>query len=169
MAKTIDPRIAILLDTIDEAYDCKAWHGPNLLGPLRLIDTTTALFRPQVNRKCIWEHVLHAAYWKYTIRRRLLGEPKGSFPIAGSNWFARPDPNVHRDDWEQAWKSDLALLDAVHRTLRSAVESFPADKLDTVVKNGKWTFAQTIRGAALHDVYHAGQIQLLKKLAQTNE
>ena len=165
MAQSPDPRIAILLDLLDEAYDHNAWHGPNLRGSIRLVDPATAAWKPSPNRKCIWEHILHAAYWKYTIRRRILGEPRGSFPLKGSNWFVRPDPQVHRNDWSEAWKADVATLDSIHISLREAVVSFSAKKLNSVVQGGKWTFAFTIRGAAMHDVYHAAQIQLLKKLA----
>ena len=165
MARPTDPRIALLLALLDEGYDRKAWHGPNLKGSIRLVDVGTAVWQPASNRKSIWDHVVHAAYWKYTIRRRISGEPRGSFPIKGTNWFARPDPNVHNEDWEQAWKADVAMLEDIHQSLRAAVAAFPAGKLDTVVKGGTWTFAFTIRGAAMHDVYHASQIQLLKKLA----
>lgn len=165
----MDDRVACLLDLIDEAYDRKAWHGPNLRGGLRRMDATMASHPPGPDRKCIWEHVLHAAYWKYTIRRRITGEARGSFPLKGSNWFVRPDPNVHRDEWDSAWKADVALLDDVHRTLRLAVTTFPAKRLDDPVKGSQWTYAQTIRGAAMHDTYHAGQIQLIKKLISQGE
>ena len=167
MSRRPDSRISLLLDLLDEAFDHKAWHGPNLRGSLRLVDPSLASLRPDPNRKCIWEQVLHATYWKYAIRRRLLGEKRGSFPLKGSNWFLRPDPNIHRDDWNEAWKADLALLDSIHESLRNAIAEFPAEKLDTVVQGSQWTFAKTICGAALHDVYHAGQIQLLKKLASS--
>jgi hypothetical protein len=160
----VDARIASLLNLIDEGYDRKAWHGPNLRGTIRRVDAATAARSPGPGRKCIWEHVLHAAYWKYTVRRRISGEARGSFPLKGSNWLRRPDPNVHADEWDRAWKADVALLDDVHRTLRVAVTTFPAIRLEDVSPGGTWTFAFTIRGAAMHDTYHAGQIQLIKKM-----
>lgn len=156
--------LGLLLALLDEGFDKKAWHGPNLRGSVRRVDAATAAWRAGPDRKTIWEHVVHAAYWKYTIRRRLLGEKRGSFPLTGSNWFVRPDAAVHRLDWDEAWAADLKLLDHTHASLRAAVAGLSLAALDAVPKGSKYPNAYTIRGAALHDVYHAGQIQLLKRL-----
>jgi hypothetical protein len=148
-----------LLGMLDEAYCRAAWHGPNLRGSLRGLQMREVAWRPKAGRHNIWEIVVHAAYWKYAVRRRLVGEKRGSFSLQGSNWFARPvDPK------EAAWRADLALLEAEHRTLRKAVSAFPAEKLDHVPRGAKSTARRLIAGIALHDVYHAGQIQLIKKL-----
>src|SRR3954464_15065520 len=160
-----DGSLSLLLALLEEAYDTKAWHGPNLRGSVRRVDAATAAWRPGPDRKSIWEHVIHAAYWKYTIRRRLLGEKRGSFPLTGSNWFVRPDPAVHRLDWDEAWAADLKLLDHTHASLRAAVAELAPAALDVVPKGSKYPNTFVIRGAALHDVYHTGQIQLLKRLA----
>ncbi|MDB5310038.1 MAG: hypothetical protein JWO38_4240 [Gemmataceae bacterium] len=160
-----DPALGLLLQLLDEGYDKKAWHGPNLRGGLRRVDAATATFRPGPGRHTIWEHALHAAYWKYTVRRRLTGESRGSFPLRGSDWFARPDPAVHPDDWDTAWKADLALLDDTHRRLRAAVEQLDPKALEAVPKGARLSNLRTLFGIALHDVYHAGQIALLKRLA----
>jgi hypothetical protein len=162
---SLDPRIALLLALIDEGFDHKAWHGPNLRGGLRLVDATTAAFRPEPDRHNIWEHAVHAAYWKYAVRRRMTGEKRGSFPYKGSNWFPRPDPAVPAKQWEAAWKADLALLDDVHGRLRATVEALDPVLLDVVPAGAKLTNLRTVYGIALHDIYHAGQIALLKRLA----
>ena len=156
--------VQLLLTLLDEGFDAKAWHGPNLRGAVRRVDAVTAAFRPEPGRKNIWEHVVHAAYWKYTVRRRLIGEARGSFPLKGSNWFERPDPAVQERDWPRAWRADLRLLDEMHITLRAAVEELSPDELETIPPGSKTTIARLVSGAAMHDVYHAGQIQLLKKL-----
>jgi hypothetical protein len=92
----------------------RAWHGTNLRGSLRRVSAAEAAFRPQPARHNIWELALHCAYWKYTVRRRLLGEKRGSFPLAGSNFFRRPEGAPRDADW----KRDVALLDETHRRLR---------------------------------------------------
>jgi hypothetical protein len=153
-----------LLKLLDEGFDARAWHGPNLRGCLSRVDAATAGWRPGPGRKTIWEHAVHAAYWKYTVRRRLLGEDRGSFPLKGSNWFERPDPAVHPDDWERAWKADLKLLDETHATLRAAVADLSPDDLSTIPPGSKTTTDRLISGIAMHDVYHAGQVQLIKRL-----
>jgi hypothetical protein len=157
MART---EIDVLLDMIDRGFDHKAWHGPTLRGGLRRVDVATAAWRPGAERHNIWEIAIHAAYWKYIVRRRLLGEKKGSFPLKGSNWFARPV-----DASADAWESDLKLLEQTHRALRVAVaELRPADLL-AQPDGSKVNNFEMILGIAMHDVYHAGQIQLLKRLA----
>src|SRR5712671_3085636 len=104
--------IAFLLQMIDQAYNKKSWHGPNLRGGVRGLSTARAAWRPADNRHSIAEIAVHAAYWKYTVRRRLLGEKRGSFPLKGSNWFARP-----AEATDAAWRADVALLDETHRSL----------------------------------------------------
>jgi hypothetical protein len=140
-----------LLDFIDEAFDKKSWHGPNLRGSLRGITAVQAAWRPGLGRHNIWELTLHAAYWKYVARRRLAGEKRGSFELPGSNFFARPG----EDASEAAWKADINILVAEHRKLRALVS-----KIVTPSR----TQAHTIRGVAAHDLYHAGQIRLLRRL-----
>lgn len=158
--RIVAPQISLLLRIIDEAYEKKAWHGPNLRGSVRGLDAQRAAWRPGPNRHNIWEIVVHAAYWKYAVRRRILGEKRGSFPLKGSNWFVRPTSLA-----EEAWRSDITLLEGMHRKMRSAVAAFSAKDLDRIPRGSKVSNAAIIYGIALHDVYHAGQIQLLKRLA----
>jgi hypothetical protein len=152
--------IDLLLRLLDQAFEKKSWHGPNLRGALRGLAPAVAAWRPAEGRRCIWEIAVHAAYWKYIVRRRLLGEKKGSFPLKGSNWF--PRPVVCSTD---AWEADLALLEQTHRTLRSAIAGLAPADLETVPAGSTVSNLDMIAGVAAHDVYHAGQIQLLKRLA----
>ena len=117
-------RIALLLDLLDEAYDRPAWHGPNLLASIRRLSASDAAWRPGKGRHSVHELVLHAAYWKYAVRRRLTGEKRGSFPLKGSNFFAGPSRLS-----EQAWRTDRELLSEQHRALRAAVAAFPPARL----------------------------------------
>ena len=149
----------MLLKIIDEGYRRKAWHGTNLKGSLRGLSAKEASWRPAPKRHNIWEIVVHAAYWKYIVRRRLLGEKKGSFPIKGSNWFVR-----HEIAGDKAWKHDLELLDKQHDLLREAVRLVPPKKLSYAPPKSSVNNLTLLVGIAMHDVYHAGQIQLLKRL-----
>jgi len=103
--------------------------------------------------------VVHAAYWKYAVWRRLEGAPRGSFPVKGSNWFRRPV-----EASEKAWRADVALLEEMHQRARDAAARLPERALLKTARSGKWTNLRLIAGMPLHDVYHAGQIQLLKRL-----
>lgn len=158
MKKTPDP-IGLLLRILDEAYEKRAWHGPNLKGTLRGVGVQEAVWRPAPDRHNVWELALHSAYWKYANWRRLTGEKRGAFPVTGSNWFVRPESAT-----EKAWRSDLALLDEQHRRLRAAVEKIPARRLSDVSPGSRHRIDTLVYGIAAHDVYHAGQIQLVKRL-----
>ena len=153
------PEIQLLLRMLDEAYSVKTWHGPNLKGSLRGVIFSAAAWRPGPKRHNIWEIAIHTAYWKYVVRRRLLGEKRGSFALEGSNWFVRP-----LELRDKAWKDDLALLDLGHARLREAVASLKPASLSFTPASSKVSNLTLIYGIANHDVYHAGQIQLLKRL-----
>jgi hypothetical protein len=140
----------LLLDLIDEAFDKKSWHGPNLRGSIRGVTAEQAAWRPGPDRHNIWELTLHAAYWKYIARRRLGGEKRGSFALPGSNFFLRPMQAT-----EAAWKADVGILVAEHRKLRAVISQLAATS---------GAQAHSIRGVAAHDLYHAGQIRLLRRL-----
>ena len=147
------PEREYFLNLLDEAYDKQAWHGPNLRGSLRGVGPGLAAWRPTAARHNIWELAVHAAYWKYVVRRRLTGEKRGSFPLEGSDWILRPQAET-----EEAWKADLAVLAVEHRLLRETVRTLTP--LAFTAKAGRM-----LQGAAMHDVYHAGQIALLKRMA----
>lgn len=150
--------VSILLGLLDEAFEKKAWHGPNLRGAVRGLDARVATHRPGPGRHSIQDLVVHAAYWKYTVRRRLTGEKRGSFLLEGSNFFERPAT-------EAAWRADVALLVSEHRKLRAEVAKLRDADLPKKAKGSRETNLTVVRGIAAHDLYHAGQIQLLKRLA----
>ena len=152
---------ALLLQIIDSGYNRKAWHGPNLRQSLRGVSAEEAAWRPAPDRHNIWEIAVHAAYWKYAVRRRLRGDPRGSFACEGSNWFVRPGLVSHSKvgasgacPSEKAWREDKRLLEREHQKLRGAIAE---------ARNYRIPLAH-IYGVAFHDVYHAGQIRLLRRL-----
>jgi uncharacterized damage-inducible protein DinB len=148
-----------LLSILEQAYDRRSWHGTNLRGSIRGVSARQASWRPGAERHNIWELVVHAAYWKYAVGRRLTGQRRGSFPVKGSNWFRRP-----QDPSEEAWRADVALLDQMHRSLRETLETMSAGDLSRAPNRSTITNGFILSGVAAHDLYHAGQIQLLKKL-----
>src|SRR5712691_6604009 len=111
----------LLLDLLDEAFDKKSWHGPNLRSSIRGVTAEQAAWRPRPGGHNIWELTLHAAYWKYVVRRRITGDKRGSFIVPGSNFFPRPVKLT-----EAAWRADVEILAAEHKKLRDVVASLPA-------------------------------------------
>jgi uncharacterized damage-inducible protein DinB len=138
-----------------------SWHGgPTVAGALRGVSAPQALWRPAPGRKCIWELALHIAYWHHTITQRLQGGEREPFPRSPANWPAvpdRPDP--------AAWKRDCAVVRATHLEVAATIRAVPVSAYGRrPAGNRKWTFGETILGAAQHEAYHTGQIQLLKRL-----
>jgi hypothetical protein len=141
----------LLLDLLDRAYNKISWHGANLTSALRGVDAPTAA-RRVATRKTIWEQALHAAYWKHRVINKLAGKQK--FARKGSNWPVMPDPPT-----EEAWRRDLAFLQETHHRLRAAVESYDLTHIEDKT-------LRMIHGVAFHDIYHAAQIKLLRRLVK---
>lgn len=158
----VSKELQVFLRSVEESYVRKTWHGPNLRGSIRGLSAKEASWRPGRGRHNIWEIVVHCAYWKYVVRRRILGEKRGSFPLRGSNWFQRPDKPS-----EDAWKRDIKLLQGCHEAMVEAIQSLRASDLKRIPRGSTVPNEAIIRGIANHDVYHAGQIQLVKRLRRS--
>jgi hypothetical protein len=146
----------LILAILEEGYSKKTWHGPNLRHSLKGVTARQAAWRPRPGRHNIWELTLHAAYWKYAVRRKLEGGKRGSFVLKGSDFFLRPEKGRAN---QAAWQRDRATLEKEHRAMIEAIRKVlrqPGDK-----KRLKMLY-----GVAFHDVYHAGQIRLLRRLQQ---
>jgi len=144
----------LVLALLDEGYEKKTWHGPNLKQAIKGVTAKQAAWRPGRGRHNIWEVTLHAAYWKYAVRRRIEGGKRGSFALKGSNFFPRPEKGkLH----EAAWRADKALLEREHNALRETIAK--------VLQTPRATrLLPAMYGIAFHDIYHAGQIRLLRRL-----
>jgi len=145
---------ALIHALLTEGYAKKTWHGPNLRQSLQGVSAKQAAWRPVLGRHNIWELALHAAYWKYAVRRRIEGGKRGSFALKGSNFFPRPEEGKAT---EAAWRADLALLENEHNALELAIR--PVLKTPRAKK-----LLRALYGVAFHDIYHAGQIRLLRRL-----
>ena len=150
------PNSAVVLALLEESYSKKTWHGPNLRQSLKGISAKQAAWRPGPGRHNIWEIAVHAAYWKYAVRRRLDGGKRGSFVLKGHNFFARPEKGKVT---EAAWRADRTILEREHTAMVETIRKI----LKT--PQGKKRLPM-IYGVAFHDVYHAGQIRLLRRLQQ---
>ena len=156
---SISPSMRLILKLIDQSYNKRSWHGTNLRGSVRGLTAHQALWRASPGRHNIWEIVVHCAYWKYAVRRRILGEKRGSFPLKGSNWFRREGKLP-----ENQWRNDIRLMEECHCSLREAVAKLSVKDLRHHHRGSAVDVAMLLTGIASHDIYHAGQIQILKRL-----
>jgi hypothetical protein len=145
---------SVLLNVLDCAFDRRSWHGANLISALRGVHAPLAVKRV-AGRKCIWEQLLHAAYWKHVVARRL-DPANASSPHPTRNWTKVPD-----NPSEKSWRADVEVLRDIQNRLRKAVIALPSHKLTAKTI---WL----IHGAAAHDLYHAGQIKLLRRMLKSS-
>lgn len=148
-----------LADQLRRAFDGDAWHGDSVLEILKGVTAAQAAARPVANAHSIWELVLHIAAWDGAVRRRMTGV---AVKLSGEKNF----PPV-TDTSEAAWSKALEQVRRAHQELVKAVEKFPEKSLKKQVpgkKGAHYTFYYMLHGVVQHELYHAGQIALLKKM-----
>jgi len=146
---------ARIAELLQRAFDGSAWHGPSLLELLEDVDAATAAAKPLPKVHSIWELVLHIAVWDDAALRRLSG--KKWQPTGLANFPPVPAPT------EVAWKKAVAATKRTHDTLVQTVAALSDTRLTDRVPGKRYDFYHMLHGIAQHELYHAGQIAILKK------
>ena len=146
---------ALIADQLRRAFEGDAWHGPALLELLDDVDAATAAVKPLPDVHSIWELILHIAAWDGAASRRLGGEKTQLTGVA--NFPVVPKPT------DAAWRKSVAQVKRTHDMLVKTVAALPEARLRERVPGKKYDFYHMLHGVAQHDLYHAGQIAILKK------
>jgi uncharacterized damage-inducible protein DinB len=146
---------ARIADQLRRAFDGSAWHGPALLELLSDVDAETAAARPVPQAHSIWDLVLHIAVWDDAGLRRLSGEKWQ--PTGLANFPQVPKPT------EAAWHKAIAATKRTHERLVRTVAALPDSRLAERCPGKRYDFYHLLHGIAQHELYHAGQIAILKK------
>jgi uncharacterized damage-inducible protein DinB len=146
-----------ILDQLKRAYQGSAWHGPSVREVLAGVTAQQAHARPLRNAHSIWELVHHIAVWENAGRRRLEGDRAEIDISSPEDWPPADDTS------EAAWEQTKAALDRGHEALRKAIARLDEASLDQLILEGLSTVYVTLHGVIQHDLYHAGQIAMLKK------
>jgi uncharacterized damage-inducible protein DinB len=141
---------------LKRAQEGEAWHGPSLRELLDGVTAEQAAAKPIPNAHSIWELANHIIAWEQIVRRRLEGEAVSEIPDE-MNFPPVNDPS------EAAWQATLQSLAASNRSLRESVKRIDDAKLEETVPGQSYNNYFMLHGAIQHDLYHAGQIALLKK------
>jgi len=156
-----------LIDQLEREFSGDPWHGAPLLGILDGVTAAQALAHPIPTVHSIWELVLHIAGWKEEVTDRLRGQLAGE-PAQG-DW---PSPAGHDEAaWQAAVRrlraSHTALIDEIKRVSEASLDGAVRDERDRPLGIGlaQW---QSLLGILQHDVYHAGQIALIKKAGDSH-
>jgi uncharacterized damage-inducible protein DinB len=147
-----------IADQLHRAFNGDAWHGDSLLEILNGVAASQAAARPIPHAHSIWELVRHIAAWDGAVLRRLGG-------VALELSDAENFPSVP-DMSDAAWHRALRELKQVHQELVDAVAALPDTRLSESVpgkEGAHYTFYYMLHGVVQHELYHAGQIALLKK------
>ncbi|MDD5543663.1 MAG: DinB family protein [Acidobacteriia bacterium] len=147
-------------DQLNRAVRGGAWHGPSLLQILKGVSASQAAARPVNGSHSIWEIVNHVTVWQTLVRGGLVGQ-KMPHLAASKDW-----PLVNKID-VKAWKNTLKQLEASAETLRQALRATSEDRLSARVRGRRYSVYYMLHGIIQHDLYHAGQIALLKKAQST--
>ncbi len=146
-----------ILDQLKRAYEGEAWHGPSVKEVLNGVTAAQAHARPLSEGHTIYELTRHIAVWEDVGRRRLQGDP-ANVPISSpEDWPPAEDTS------ESAWAQAQSALDRGHQALVEAIDRVEESRLDEPIMEGKSSVYVTLHGVIQHDLYHAGQIAILKK------
>ncbi len=145
-----------LIRQLHHTYHGPSWHGPTLKELLADVSAAQASRKGIRNAHSIWEIVLHAAAWKRAVQERLEG--------SASSLKGEEDWPPVSDSSDLAWTNALEDLDRAHDLLVARVRQLAPTELDRFAPAQQISLYATIHGVIQHDIYHAGQIALLKKL-----
>jgi len=144
-----------ICDQLNRAFNGNAWHGPSVMEILENVTAPQAAERPIAGAHSIWELVLHIRAWENACRRRLEGD-RAELPDE-EDWQGFDDTS------DEAWQSTLKSLKESHQRLIEAITRVDDARLDEPILEGMPSIYTTLHGAVQHDLYHAGQIAILKK------
>ena len=143
-------------DQLKRAFEGKAWHGPSVSEVLAGVTAEQAAAHPIAGGHSIWELTLHIATWERVGRKRI----EEFTPIDVSD---EEDWPAVQDTSEEAWISTLDELRRNHEALRATIRAMDDTRLDDIVPGTEYSVYFLLHGVIQHDLYHAGQIALLKK------
>jgi uncharacterized damage-inducible protein DinB len=154
MGEAMPLAMELLADQISRAFRGESWHGPSVLEVLAGVSAEDAAARPIAGAHSIWEIVLHMTGGYTMVLRRVRGEraelsPEEAWP---------PVAEVS----SEAWRESQHTLEQLNHDLHRAVRAFPAERLSQEMGSEYSAYTQ-FAGAPQHDLYHAGQIVVLKK------
>jgi DinB family protein len=152
------PRIADGLHEriLNEGYGPGAWHGADLKAAIADVSSETAFWRPGAARHSIAEIALHHAYCVHSVRAKLSGLDAEPFVLEGDDWFALPDPS------KLPWSAIVDVVEREQKHLSKLVAEIAAGRATSPLPESERL--DLVLGITCHAVYHAGQVQLIKRL-----
>jgi len=148
---------SVLARTLEEGYGPGAWHGPDLRAALQDVESELAYWKPTPARHSIAEIAVHHAYHLHNVHSQLTGQPASPFLLAGDDWFALPSAS------DLSWSQIQALVESGQKRVSDTVHAIAQGRIASPL--GEAEQFDLVLGITSHAIYHAGQIQLLKRFA----
>lgn len=145
--------IARIVEQLEQVHEGEAWHGPSVGEAIAGVEAAAAATRPIEAAHSIWEIVHHVRVTGEAVRAHLTGEPAAGEP----DWPTLQDTRM------TAWTAAVAALKSSQKALREAVARMPEARLHDTVPGKSHSYWYELLGLLHHDLYHAGQIALLRK------
>jgi uncharacterized damage-inducible protein DinB len=147
--------ISRIVDQMDRAMNGEAWHGPHLEELLKDVSAQQAAAYPVEGTHSIWELVNHIAAWNSILAQRAAG--KAVVVTSEQDWPAVTDTGA------ESWSRSLEQMRKARARLRGVVEKLSDARLEDIVPGKDHSVYVMLHGGVQHDLYHAGQIAVLKK------
>jgi hypothetical protein len=144
-----------IVEQLDRAMEGEAWHGPSLEELLKDVTEREAAAHPVASAHSIWELVEHLAAWNFILAKRAAGisvavTPEQDWPLV-------------TDTSEEHWKLTMNRLREARARLRASVLQLKDEQLENIAPGKNHSIYVMLHGGIQHDLYHAGQIAVLKK------
>jgi uncharacterized damage-inducible protein DinB len=144
-----------IVDQLDRAMNGEAWHGPHLEELLKDVSAQQAAAHPVSGAHSIWELVNHVGSWNAILAERASGNAVAV--TEQQDWPPVTDTSA------ESWKRALDQMRASRAQLRNAIEKLNEAQLDDIAPGKDHSIYVMLHGGVQHDLYHAGQIAVLKK------
>ena len=147
--------VKFVMDQLRTTFSGDSWHGPSVMKTLEGIDAVQAAARPLGERHTIWELVDHMTYWLEEVHKALKAKE-----------MPRPEKVI---DWprmgsgEEQWRESVRRLEAAVNTLLDELVTWNTKDLEKTVGGANYSYRQMLHGAVHHNLYHTGQIAILKR------
>lgn len=147
-----------LKNLLNAGYHGGAWHGPSVLEATKNITPEEASFKtPTVHTAA--ELIYHITSWRIFALKRLQGDSEYQIDTDKKNFGSAPKV----DEFEL--ETLLMELSLSQDELIRELDKIDNDFLKEIVPGSEYDYFTLINGIIHHDIYHSGQINILKKMS----
>lgn len=148
----MDPEIQNMVSLLERTFEKGAWHGPSVKETIADISEKQAFTSLQHTHSII-ELVAHMTAWRRYVIQKLAGDL--AYSVTDDLNFPKP----------RVWAQTVTDLLSTHNELLKAFQGLPLSKLYQQVPwtHEPFTYYSILHGIIHHDLYHIGQINLIKK------